>query len=51
MPVSDRKALKGVTQFTFFLLSRDRKLLILNGEMAEWLKAHAWKTNPATLTE
>ena len=28
-----------------------RKLLILNGEMSEWLKEHAWKTNPATLTE
>jgi hypothetical protein len=28
-----------------------RKLLILNGEMSEWLKEHAWKTNPATLTQ
>jgi len=28
-----------------------RNLLILNGEMSEWLKEHAWKTNPATLTE
>ena len=51
MPVSDRKTLKGVTQFTFFLLSRDRKLLILNGEMSEWFKEHAWKTIPAMLTE
>ena len=24
-----------------------RKSLILNGEMAEWLKEHAWKLNPA----
>ena len=29
----------------------DRKWLILNGEMAEWSKAHAWKTTPATPTE
>jgi hypothetical protein len=43
MPVSDRKTLKGVTQFAFFLLSRDCKLLTLNGEMSEWLKEHAWK--------
>ena len=28
-----------------------RKLLILNGEMSEWLKEHAWKSNPATLTK
>ena len=51
MPVSDRKTLKGVTQFTFFLLSRDRKLLILNGEMSEWLKEHAWKANSSSDTK
>ena len=29
-----------------------RKLLILQvGEMSEWLKEHAWKANPATLTK
>jgi hypothetical protein len=28
-----------------------RKLLILNGEMSEWLKEHAWKAIRATLTE
>ena len=51
MAVSDPKTLKGVTQFALFLLSRGCKLLFLNGEMAEWLKEHAWKANPATLTE
>ena len=25
--------------------------LILNGEMSEWLKEHAWKAIPSTLTE
>jgi hypothetical protein len=25
--------------------------LILNGEMSEWLKEHAWKTIPATLSK
>ena len=24
-----------------------RKSLILNGEMSEWLKEHAWKSTPA----
>ena len=33
------------------LLPTARKSLILNGEMSEWLKEHAWKANPATLTE
>jgi hypothetical protein len=28
-----------------------RKWLILNGQMSEWLKEHAWKTIPATLIE
>jgi hypothetical protein len=28
-----------------------RKSLILNGEMSEWLKEHAWKANPDRLTE
>ena len=31
--------------------ARPRNALILNGEMSEWFKEHAWKTNPATLTE
>ena len=26
-------------------------MLILNGEMSAWSIEHAWKTNPATLTE
>jgi hypothetical protein len=33
------------------LFSAARKLLILNGEMSEWLKEHAWKTIPATPNE
>jgi hypothetical protein len=28
-----------------------RKLLILNGEMSEWLKEHAWKAIMASITE
>jgi hypothetical protein len=28
-----------------------RKLLILNGEMSEWLKEHAWKAKGASDTE
>ena len=28
-----------------------RKLLILNGEMSEWLKEHAWKSIPGTLSK
>ena len=28
-----------------------RNLLILNGEMSEWLKEHAWKAKWATLTK
>ena len=43
MLVSDRDTFEGLTQFVFSLPSRRCKLLILNGEMAEWLKAHAWK--------
>jgi hypothetical protein len=33
------------------LFQAARKLLILNGEMSEWLKEHAWKTTPASCTE
>ena len=33
------------------LFQAARKSLILNGEMSEWSIEHAWKTNPATLTE
>jgi len=32
MPVSDRDTLDGLTQFAFFVLRRDRKLLILKTE-------------------
>ena len=33
------------------LMLTARKLLILNGEMSEWLKEHAWKTKPSSGTE
>ena len=36
--------------FCDILIMAARKSLILNGEMSEWLKEHAWKTTPATLT-
>jgi hypothetical protein len=29
------------------MISATRKPLILNGEMSEWLKEHAWKMNLA----
>ena len=37
--------------FCATLFRTARKSLILNGEMSEWSIEHAWKTNPATLTE
>jgi hypothetical protein len=37
--------------FCAILIQTARKSLILNGEMSEWSIEHAWKTNPATLTE
>ena len=37
--------------FCAILIRASRKSLISNGEMSEWSKEHAWKTNPATLTE
>ena len=33
------------------LESASRKRLILNGEMSEWLKEHAWKAKRANITE
>ena len=51
MPESNRDTLDGLTQFAFLVLSRGRKLLILNGEMSEWLKEHAWKANPESFSE
>jgi hypothetical protein len=50
-PVSDRNTLEDLSQSAKSQLFRLRKLLILNGEMSEWSIEHAWKTNPATLTE
>ena len=46
--VSDRDTVGGVTQFTISRRFSSRKLLILNGEMSEWLKEHAWKASPST---
>jgi hypothetical protein len=46
-----RKTLGDLTQFAVYSLVTPRKLLILKGEMAERLKAHAWKAIRATLTE
>ena len=33
------------------LMLTTRKSLILNGEMSEWLKEHAWKAIPASCIE
>jgi hypothetical protein len=44
MLVSDRATLGGLTQIPFFSRFSCCKPLILNGEMAEWSMAHAWKT-------
>ena len=38
-------------RFCAILFQAARKALILNGEMAEWLKAHAWKAIPASITK
>ena len=55
IPVSDLGTFRGLTQFVtqFANPAADgvRKLLILNGEMAERLKAHAWKAKRASDTD
>jgi hypothetical protein len=55
MPVSDPRTFGGVSQylsqFPFRARPLTRKLLILNGEMSEWLKEHAWKAKSASDTE
>jgi hypothetical protein len=43
MLVSDRATLEDLSQSEDLGPTQDRKLLILNGEMSEWLKEHAWK--------
>jgi hypothetical protein len=48
-PVSDRGTLEDLSQSRQSGSIRGRKLLILNGEMSEWLKEHAWKLNPVAL--
>jgi hypothetical protein len=49
MLVSDRGTFEGLTQFGYLdsVAVADSK----DGEMSEWLKEHARKTNPPTLTE
>jgi hypothetical protein len=49
-PVSDRFTQEDLSQSPTWPFKQDCKLLILNGEMSEWLKEHAWKTPPARLT-
>jgi hypothetical protein len=39
----DRRTFVGLTRFRFSRSLSRRKPLILNGEMSEWLKEHAWK--------
>ena len=46
IPVSDRGMLEDLSQSRLSGSTRSRKLLILNGEMSEWLKEHAWKLIP-----
>jgi hypothetical protein len=49
---SDLGTLGGLTQVGFRAEPIARKLLIVkDGEMAEWLKAHAWKAKRTSHTE
>jgi hypothetical protein len=41
MPVSDRSRFEDLSQSAKYRSIRARKLLILNGEMSEWLSAFA----------
>ena len=50
-PVSDRGTLEDLSQSPILPFKQDCKLLILNGEMSEWSKEHAWKAILARLTE
>ena len=50
-PVSDRGTLEDLSQSGKSSSLRVGKLLILNGEMSEWLIEHAWKTTPASRIE
>ena len=44
IPVSDRRRLKDVSQFKQFLAPGSPQVYdSKDGEMGEWLKAHAWK--------
>jgi hypothetical protein len=47
----DRAAMRFEGGFCGTLFWTARKSLILNGEMSEWLKEHAWKAISARLTE
>jgi hypothetical protein len=43
--------MNGTTAAVFLLPLVRHKIAQIKGEMSEWLKEHAWKANPATLTE
>ena len=47
-PVSDRGTLGTYHNRRDLIDVRDRKLLILNGEMSEWSNEHAWKAKRAS---
>jgi len=49
--VSHRDTLEDVSQSEDLRPTRDRKLLILNGEMLERSIRHAWKAKPSSDTE
>jgi len=51
IPVSDRGTLERLTQFGVLGSGGGCKLLILNGEMSEWLKEHAWKAIRENITK
>jgi hypothetical protein len=46
--VSDRETLEGLTQFGVSPVESQLQVIdSKDGEMSEWLKAHAWKLIPA----
>ena len=47
-PVTDRGTLEDLSQSAQLAPRSVRKLLILSGEMSEWLKEHAWKASRST---
>jgi hypothetical protein len=51
VPVGERGTLRDVSQSPRSRPVSDCKYLILNGEMSEWFKEHAWKAKRASETE